>query len=271
MSGILGEAVKKQFCTYWDGSVSWLERLSLSSVRHAGFDLTIYTYEPQALRAQLSGFDVVDIREVVPDQHIAYVYRQQRGGLRVFSDIARLYMLQQKRGIWTDADCIFQNSVATKSDYMFGWISSKRINNAVLYLPASSAILDDYLKSVTALPLRAPWATWRVQLFRELEILWHGKIPRDAGRSSIGPRALTHFVTKHRLRDFAAAREVYYPLLEHEADKLVRADDRACRAALTVDTQIIHAWQGTLKDFGALKDLPPQSSFAAAELKRIGL
>jgi hypothetical protein len=264
-------APKTTFCTYWDGTITWLERLCLSSVIGAGFKLKIFTSDPLALRAQLSGFDVIDIREIVPDGHIAYLYREQRGGLRVFSDIARLYMLRQAIGIWTDADCLFQPEVNTQRAYMFGWISPKRLNNAILYLPPHSAVLDDYLTAVTALPLRSPWATWRVRLFREIEILWHGKVPRDAGRSSIGPRALSHFVRKHGLLDQAVAQHVYYPLLEREAGLLVAADDRACRAKISAQTEIIHAWQGTLKGMGVLEQPPSSGSFAAAEIKRIGL
>jgi hypothetical protein len=262
---------QRRFCTYWDGTVTWLERLCLSSVMHAGFGLTIFTYEPKALRSQLAGFDIVDIRELIDDQHVAYIYRQQRGGLRVFSDIARLYMLKREIGIWTDADCIFQDHVRIDRPYMFGWISPKRINNAILYLPATSAILDDYLTTLTAVPLRAPWATWRVRVFREIEILSGGKIPRDAGRSSIGPRALTYFVNKYGLRDQAQPQKCYYPLVENEAYKLVDADDRACRAALDETTEIMHAWQGTLKGLGVLEQMPPQGSFAHAEIKRLGL
>jgi hypothetical protein len=271
MTDVTTVDVKNQFCTYWDGKISWLERLCLTSVRHAGFNLTVFTSTPQALRDELPDFDIVDIREVIPDTHIAYIYREQRGGLRVFSDIARLYMLLQGRGIWTDADCIFQHDVSTQASHMFGWISPKRLNNAVLYLPAQSSILNDYISSITALPLRSPWATLRVRLFRDIEILLHGNVPRDAGRSSIGPRALTYFVIKHGLQDLAVPPDVYYPVLEYQSHVLVDADDRECRSLLTHQTQIVHAWQGTLKGLGALDQNPVAGSFAASELKRIGL
>src|SRR5690606_18370024 len=100
--------------------------------------------------------------------------------------------------IWVDLDCLMLKPTMPESEHVFGFLS-KKLNNAVLRLPADSPIIDDYIQTVTADPLRTPWSTFRRRAMREIEIVFGRSQPRASVRTNIGPRALTYFAKKHDL------------------------------------------------------------------------
>jgi hypothetical protein len=194
----------------------------------------------------------VDVREVMDAHPMADLYRR-RGNHAFYADYLRLMLMQQARGTWADADCIFRRplaSIAGEDDYVFGWLNPKRINNAVLHIPARSDLLRFYLEALNRVPIRAPWATGHIRVKRELEILVGKTIPFDPDRLAIGPRALTYFIRRLGLENRASPREAFYPLGDDEAHLLTDPDDRPATALIGPETIAVHAWRGKLWSIG---------------------
>ena len=258
-----------RICTYWQGPVSWLERLCVASMVEQGYEVEVFTNDVAALKAQGLHSVISDVRDVLPLTSPGWLYIGQPGGIRVFSDIARLAMLKHDRGVWADPDCYFQGRLTPREDHVFGWMSDTRIANGLLYLPPGSAVLDDYYSALSTVPLRAKWVNIRLRIEREWEILTGGAIPRHAGRSSVGPRALTWFLKKHGLERLAVPIATFYPVSEARTRDLIDPDDRAARDSFIDETVVVHAWQSTLRMLGALAAPPPPSSFLGQQLSRL--
>ena len=258
--------------TYWEGSVSWLERLSLASMQAAGHKVELYTYGADQLRAQGVGVDVYDVRDILPEVPPISTYREQ-GRLELYSDIVRLQLMRLGRGLWCDADCVLLDQLTDSADrYTMGWVDNgKRINNAVLGIPQDSELLEIYWKAATSLPVRAPWATFRVRMKREIGILFGRDMPGRLQKMSIGPRALTYFVRQLHLEHVVSPKSRFYPLIDVEAPALVDPDDRAAMAFMRADTQVVHAWRGMLNLRGKIGEHPPASSWAGQQCTKHGV
>lgn len=259
-----------QLASYWEGPAGWMERLCVRSMLRHGHPLTIYSYKPDAVRALDLGADVQDARDIVPENHPINRYRAV-GHFALMSNLFRLELQRQSRGIWVDLDCLFLKPLAPTSPYVFGRVAGLKLNGAVLGLPAGAPMVEDYMSSITAVPLRTPWATLRRRLWRDLEILTGHPMPPPAVQTNIGPRALTYFAKKHGVLSHAVARDVFYPVGTSDAHILVDSDDRKSRAAITDKTVIVHLWHGQLKKIDLLKPTPPASSYVGKSLKEHGL
>jgi hypothetical protein len=263
--------MKPVIVSYWEGRVSWLERLSFATMLAMGHRVEVFTRDVAALRAELEGVEIYDVRDVLPDEAPAVLYHEQRH-FALYADIVRMALLRQSRGIWCDADCVLLNPVAQPDHYLMGWLDSGlRINNAVLWMPAGSQLIETYWRAITSIPVRAPWATPRVRVLREIGILFGRKFPGDIEKMSIGPRALTYFVERLRLQAHVSPKERFYPLRDNDTHLLVNPDDRIARAMIVPATEIVHAWHGTLKGLGALKTSPPPTSWIGQQCKAYGV
>lgn len=257
--------------TFWEGRVSWLERLSFATMLGMGHRVEVFTRHVSALRAELNGVDIYDVRDILPDRPPATIY-QERQLYAQYADIVRLALLRESRGIWCDADCILLKALAPPTDYLMGWlVEGRRINNAVLWIPSGSELLETYWRAVTEIPVRAPWATTRVRLLREVGILVGRKLPADMERMSIGPRALTYFVEKLALQAHVLPKDRFYPLRDGEAHLLIAQDDRRARKLIAPDSEIVHAWHGKLKMLRALETPPHKTSWLGQQCAAYGV
>lgn len=263
-------AIQTHVISYWEGPVSWLERLCLQSVLDAGNTITIYSYDPDSL--QRIGFhdDIRDARDIIPEDNIYFRYIQNKR-YTLFTNLFRLVAQLQRLGTWVDLDCYFVKKFAITNEYYFGWVSDRKLNGAVLHLPPESDMARDYLDGISQVPLRTPWSTWRRRLMREVEILAGQELPKPKTRSNIGPRALTYYAIKHGKIDQAQPCDVLYPVPSRDAPCLTHFDDRKAREMISERTTIVHAWQGKLKRTGQLKDIPAPSSYLGEAWKRHGL
>lgn len=258
--------------TYWEGRVSWLERLSAASIVAAGHDLQVFTHDVAGLRGQGLPGTVTDVRAVLGPNPMADLYRDRKS-YAFYTDYVRLGLLRQARGIWSDLDFVFREPLRTAadgSDHVFGWLNPDRINNAILSVPADSALLSRYWDAITAVPIRVPWATGHIRVKRELEILLGRRFPRHPERLAIGPRALTHFVRALGLDHHARAKPVFYPLDDTDAPQLAAPDDRRAVAAITPETVAVHAWRGKLWSVG-LHAPPPPTSWLGQRCRAFGI
>lgn len=256
--------------SYWEGPVSWLERLCLASMLDAGHAVTLFSCRPDELAASGLHADVRDAREVMADTHLAHRYRESRQ-FEHFADVFRLELLRQGRGVWVDLDCLMLRPLQA-APYLFGRFDADTLNNAVLGLPQDSAMLLDYAASVNAVPLHTPWAPTVRRLRREVAIFFGQALPGPEYRTNIGPRALTYFARKHGVMDEARPPAVFYPFASAEAHRLVDPDDRAAQERISpTETVLVHAWQGNLRHVGALAGLPPASSYLGKACARYGV
>lgn len=239
-------------------------------MRAVGHTVTIYSADANGLRAaQIDGAEIVDVRDILPSDNHGWLYREQRM-LAYFSDVARVAMLLQDKGTWADADCFFLAPLPDAS-YVFGLLCETKISNAVLRAPPDSPLLADYFAAITAVPLRYPWATPRRRLWREFEILLGRSVPRRMGKSSIGPRALTHYASRHGLMRHAAPPGRFYPVSEPDATLLVDPDPAVVEALIGADCVAVHCWQSALKRNGRLDAPPPPSSWLGRHWRQFGL
>jgi hypothetical protein len=254
--------------TYWQGPVGWLERLCLASIRQAGHRLEIFTTGTAELRALGIADDVHDVRDMIEPGSPERLYHEA-GQLALFSDIIRLRLLRMGRGVWLDCDCLMLAPLVPEGPHVMGWYPNGRVGNSVLYLAPDSQLLADYYGAVTSWPILVPWATRRVRLWRQIEVLMGRKIPKNPGRMSIGPRALTYFVVKNGLKDSVLPATVFYPVAQADCLDLVDADAARTERWLRPETQIVHAWNSNLKNAGALKELPPATSYLGQAYRRL--
>lgn len=256
--------------SYWEGPVSWLERLCLRSVLDAGNTITIYSYDPENL--QRAGFhdDIRDARDIIPENNIYFRYIQNKR-YTLFTNLFRLVAQIQGLGTWVDLDCYFVKHFSVTNEYYFGWVSDRKLNGAVLHLPSGSDMARDYLDGISKVPLRTPWSTWRRRMLREIEILAGQELPKPKTRSNIGPRALTYYATRHGKIQLAQSKDVLYPIPSRLAPCLTHSDDKQANGMITENTKIVHAWQGKLKRTGQLSEIPIRTSFLGAAYLKHGL
>ena len=262
---------KTRLLSFWEGPVTWVERLCVASILRQGHELTIYTFDPEALSGCNLGAEIRDVREVVPEKHIAHRYHAA-GESSHFSDLFRLELQLQGRGIWADLDCYLIRPLVPKSEYVFGLASPGKLNGAILRLPSDCPMIADYAASVTADPFRLPWASFRRRLRRELEILMGQSQPHPSSvGGSLGPRALTHFVKKHNLLTYAMPPEVYYPIAIGDVPSLFDPDPKGAAAKLTAGTTLIHLWRSKVATLGWLTRLPPATSYLGTACAQLGV
>jgi hypothetical protein len=258
--------------TYWEGPVSWLERLSAASIVAAGHALEIYSHDIRGVQRQGLPGTVIDVRDILGPNAMADLYRGRKS-YAFYTDYVRLGLLREGRGIWADLDFVFRQSLSTTpdgDDYIFGWLNPNRINNAILYAPPQSELVSRYWEAITAVPIRAPWATGHIRVKRSLEILAGRRFPLHPERLAIGPRALTHFIRQLALDHHARRKPVFYPLDDDDAHLLVQADDARARAAITLETVAVHAWRGKLWSIG-LSAPPPPASWLGQRCRELGI
>ncbi len=252
--------MKQHIFSYWDGPVSWLERLSVASILAHGHSLTVYSYYPEELAKLDLHSDIRDAREIIPESDNSYRYIPAKR-YTLFTNIFRLVGQMQSIGLWVDLDCIFLKPCELEDDYVFGWLSDVKLNGAVLKLPADAAMTKDYYSGISADPLRTPWSTLRRRLYREFEIRIGRTEPSLTTRTNIGPRALTYYATRHDKMSCAQDKAVFYPLRSGEAPHLTTPDDSFAKKSVTEKTILMHAWQGRLKRENCLEGRPVVSSY----------
>jgi hypothetical protein len=252
---------KARLLSFWEGPVTWVERLCVASMLQQGHELTIYTFDPEALRRCNLGAEIRHVSEVLSEKHIAHRY-YAAGESSHFSDLFRLELQLQGKGTWADLDCYLIKPLMPKSEYVFGVASPGKLNGAILRLPSDCPMILDYSASVTADPFRLPWASFRRRLRRELEILIGQSQPHPSSvGGSLGPRALTYFVNKHNLLKYAAPQEAYYPIAIKDVPLLFDPDPKGAAAKLTAGTTLIHLWRSRVVTLGWLTRLPPATSY----------
>jgi hypothetical protein len=258
--------------TLWiGGRLSWMEQLCLKSFVDAGQRITLFSYED--IPNVPAGVIRRDGREVLDTAD--FIKYEKKDSFALFADLFRIQMIAQNPGlIWVDTDVYCHRPMEYDSDYVMGFElpGEARVNNAVLGLPADSAILADILDFTAdrhAIPefvkpnLRAQYLAARaagtpVHVSQQPWGVW-------------GPLMITHFVEKHGLKDQAQPLDAFYPVIFPDRTKFLK-DRKVAEKLITPRTTALHLWASNKRELGLrYGGIPPVGSYLAMLLERHGI
>ncbi|MBK5934059.1 hypothetical protein C8N32_10968 [Rhodovulum imhoffii] len=248
--------------TLWiGGELSWMEQVCLKSFVDKGQKITLFQYEnipnvPEGVLCR-DGREVLDT-----DDFIKY---EKKNSYALFADLFRLHMIRRFPGmIWIDTDVYCHRPMTYDSDYVMGFElpGERRVNNAVLGLPADSDMLCQMLDFTGDRFAIAPFLPPKVRRGYEEA--------RDAGQpvhvsqqpwGVWGPLMVTHYTHALGLADKVQPMDAFYPVPFPDRRLFMRragmVDD-----VLTENTTALHVWASNKRQLGNFHNgLPPKGSF----------
>jgi hypothetical protein len=199
--------------SFWTGSdLSFVEVLVAQSYLDAGHSFTLYTLDE--VNNVPDGVVVANAREVYAP--IFEVGSGLRHNNAVYSDIFRLFMIEQTGAIWVDMDAYCLRPFVFPTPYVFGLEEAKSaehtLANGVLGLPPDSPGLRacvDFLIGPTPIP---PFFRQRRQE-QLLERKRAGETWSVAEFSwgTTGPRMVDHYLAQSGEKRFGVGKNVLYP------------------------------------------------------------
>lgn len=195
--------------TFWQGPVTWFERLCFASAVAVGHKLTVYSYKP--ISDLPPGVAVGDAEGVLPATKL---FRHRRSGsLAMFSDLFRYEGLRRGLGTWVDADIFFLRPLAT-ADIILTRGGKNHISNAVLRLPPDHPFLAEIRRlSESRVVMAAHWPL-KTKLHQVMRICIGRPMTLPEMRlATFGPPALTWYVRRHGLEALALPPDTFSPLV----------------------------------------------------------
>ena len=225
----------------WIGSsLGRIEQACLSSFVDAGHQVQLHVY--QALSGVPRGVNVVDATTILPPETIIRYTHTRTGGYSLFSNRFRYELLKAARGVWIDCDVLCLRPIADAA-FIFGRQDESLMNGAVLKLPADHAVLAELRAMFTTKYWIPPWLSLRPRIACAIRYRTQRNFGiADMGWGTTGPRALTYYLSKHRLTGRGQPVDVFYPVGWRESDLLTARDLDAVRARLTPRTSCVHLW-----------------------------
>jgi Alpha 1,4-glycosyltransferase conserved region/Glycosyltransferase sugar-binding region containing DXD motif len=228
---------------FWHGApLSRIERLCMASFIAQGHPLHLYVYEAPA--ALPNGVRVMQAEEILPR---ARLFRHRRtGSLGPFSDWFRYRLLEERGGIWADADVVCLAPLVYPQDEIFGWQDAHYINNAVLGLPAGHK-LAAWIAGACADPNRAlPYDGVGMRL-RKWRRRYLGGNRRAAVRwGEYGPKGLTQAARHLSYLNRAQPCTHFYPV-RCEDWRLLFESRQNAGPLWTPESRALHLWQEMMK------------------------
>jgi len=242
---------------FWIGPrLRWIERLSMNSFLSNGHPVHLHTYD--SIKNVPDGVVVCDASETVDYSTVMALTSGRRGAPALAADYFRLVLQKKGRGFWCDSDVISVKPFSFGAEEpIFAFQTEAELNNAVLFLPHDSPILNDALRAFE--PNRVPrWVNKNrlVQLWLKRVALQNFG-PTDHHWGTLGPASLTWFAKKHGQIALAKAATVFHPYPWQRAHEPFQRgttiDDFTSEQTLT-----IHLYNEVL---GELKEqIPPEDS-----------
>lgn len=258
--------------TLWiGGALSWLEQLCLKSFVDQGQRITLFSYED--IPNVPAGVIRRDGREIIDtDDFIKY---EKKDSFALFADLFRLHMIRACPGmIWVDTDVYCHQPMDYDSDFVLGFElpGSQRVNNAVLGLPADSAVLADMLAFTADRFSIAPFLKPALQ--EEYRAAARAGTPVHVSQQPWGvwgPMMVTHFIHKHGLAAEVQPMDAFYPVTFPDRTKFLRKR-AVVEGLLTRHTTALHVWASNKRELGLRFDgLPPPGSYLAHLVEKTGI
>ena len=258
--------------TLWiGGALSWMEQLCLKSFVDQGQKITLFSYDD--IPNVPDGVIRRDGREILDtDNFIKY---EKKDSFALFADQFRLHMIHQNPGmIWIDTDVYCHRTMEYDSDYVMGFElpGGHRVNNAVLGMPADSALMTallDFTSDPFAIPpflSAAQTNTYRAASARG-EPVHVSQQPWGVW----GPLMITHFVHALGLEREVLPLEAFYPVTFPDRMAFVRRASLAA-AKITLQTTALHLWASNKRELGLRHNgLAPKGSYLDALLVKHGV
>ena len=255
--------------TFWFGKrLPTIEQVCLHSMVAVGQPITLWAYEkPESIPDGVVFRDAAEI--LSRSTFIAYSGGR---GARLFADIFRIELLRKNMGLWLDADCLMLKPILSGTPYMFGWEDDRRINNAVLHMPADSELTARLWEFVNTRPVVPPWWPLPKQWWqRAVHPLGLARKPESIAFGSFGPKIVTHLVISLGLQEYAQPRSRFYPILYNETRLYFQPGGAESR--IGTDTYCCHLWLSNIQDrvnaLGA--DAFYSNTFLGQQFKRFGV
>jgi hypothetical protein len=228
---------------FWHGApLSRIERLCIASFIAHGHPLHLYVYEaPAALPpgAQLMAADAILPR-------VALFRHPRSGSLGPFSDWFRYRLLEERGGIWCDADVVCLAPLIYPQAEIFGWQDASYINNAVLGLPARHK-LAAWMAASCAAPNRIlPYDSLGLQLRKWRRRYFEGNRRERVRWGEYGPKGLTQAARHLGYLERAQPAAHFYPVrCEHW--RTLFESRRGAPQPWTPESRALHLWQEMMK------------------------
>ena len=258
--------------TLWiGGALSWLEQLCLKSFVDQGQRITLFSYED--IPNVPAGVIRRDGREILDtDDFIKY---EKKDSFALFADLFRLHMIRACPGmIWVDTDVYCHRPMDYDSDIVLGFElpGSQRVNNAVLGLPADSAVLADMLAFTADRFSIAPFLKPALQDDYRAAAAAGTPVHVSAQPWGVwGPMMVTHFIHRHGLAGEVQAMDAFYPVTFPDRTKFLRKR-AVVEGMLTRHTTALHVWASNKRELGLRFDgLPPPGSYLAHLVEKTGI
>ena len=129
------------FFSFWEGpKLSLYEQLSIRSFEQYGHEVKLYSYS-----SAISGYSgqLYDAEIIVPKD----IFRDFES-ITSFSNYFRYVALSNNESgrTWVDLDILCLSGTWPNSDYLMGYETRNRLNNAVLRIPAKATMLSSLIK-----------------------------------------------------------------------------------------------------------------------------
>ncbi|MEZ5686888.1 MAG: hypothetical protein R3D78_13875, partial [Paracoccaceae bacterium] len=175
---------------------------------------------------------------------------------------------------WVDTDVYCWRPMDYDSDYVFGYElpNSKRVNNAVLGLPADAPVTRDilaFMEDRYAIPpflKRSMQDDYRAAAARG-EPVHVSQQPWGVW----GPMMISYFVEKHGLHDKVQPLDAFYPVTFRERTMMIREAEKV-EEMLTERTTALHLWASNKRELGLrFNGVPRAGTFLDKLLKVQGI
>jgi hypothetical protein len=204
--------------SFWHGPrIRNLDMVCVASWVKLGYEVEIYSFAP--IEAVPQGVVLRDAAEVLSAKYLEMlkpVYRQARQSWQPvvnYSDLFRIALMQQGRGLWLDMDiALFRPLQIDPARPYFAWEDRSRIGSPVFYVPQGEAMLADYGKLFETPDLMPHWLGFVRGWLRPTVWRAMGRqfSPPDLGITIYGNDAFTRLAKKHDLARFALPKRSFY-------------------------------------------------------------
>jgi hypothetical protein len=227
-----------------EGPLSYLEQVCLASAVSQGHELVLYTYA--GVTNVPAGVTVQDGRALMSDTQLV---RHRSGHWALASDLFRLEIMQRDLGIWIDTDVFFIKPLSTGDKNVFGWEDEEQVNGAVLRIDAESPLLASLRQYAFGDHVIPPWWKREKRLrYRIRSLVENGSTIADLPWGSLGPKALTYFISQLGMTKDAWPSDVFYPLHYTRAQDIFDPKQHI-ESTFTARTVAVHLWNHLILPF----------------------